>query len=101
MSKHRDARDHRRRLAELFARLRSTVVAQGTADPEPDPRFTPEWTAWNVRDVARRYRLSELAEAEALTVDPSDPAPIASMGWATFHEWAARQERRRRARRAS
>jgi hypothetical protein len=89
---------HRRRLAAFYLELRTPVLEEVVRDLEPEPRFTPEWTAWNLRDVARRYRLAEIAESEALTIDPTDPAPLASMGWARFHEWSARQERRRRAR---
>jgi hypothetical protein len=91
-------RGRRRRLAIFYRDLRADVRGEGVHDPEPEPRFTLAWTAWLSRDVTRRSRIAEIAESEALTIYAEDPAPLASMGFPVFHEWAIRQHRRRRAR---
>jgi len=84
---------------ELFGPMHRAIAAEDAADPEPRPRFSPAWTAWLYRDLCRVRCRAELAEAYALTTDPSDPAPIASLGLVAFLEWSKRQDLRRRARR--
>jgi hypothetical protein len=81
--------------------MRARIVAEAASDLEPEVRFTPAWNTWLLRDLVRRGHLTELAEAEALTTHPGDPAPVASQGWKAFRDWADRQERRRRARRVA
>ena len=87
--------------AAFFGRLRAKIAAETAEDLEPGPRFADAWKGWQVRDLDRVRRRTEVGEAEALTTDASDPAPVASLGLAAFLEWAQRQERRRRARRTA
>lgn len=87
--------------AALFVGLRAVINGEASRDIEPEPRLSSAWTAWLYRDLYRTRRLSELAEAEALTTDPADPAPIASLGLSEFLEWVGRQQRRWNARRAA
>ena len=87
--------------AALFGRLRAKIAADAAEDLEPEPRFAETWDSWLIRELDRSRRRTELAEAEALSHNPADPAPVASQGLAPFLEWSARQERRRRARRTA
>jgi hypothetical protein len=91
-------RSRRHRLAAFYLGLRGEVLSEAARDPEPELRFTEDWTAWLERDVARRGQLVEISESEALTICPEDPAPVASQGFGVFHEWVIRQEGRCRAR---
>ncbi len=84
----------------LFSHLRARIAAEAAEDLEPEARFSPAWTAWLYRDLDRGRRRGELAEAEALTTYPEDPAPIASLGLAPFLDWSHRQAQRRRFRKA-
>lgn len=88
------------RVAAFFAAFRREIAAEASLDPEPT-RLSKNWDSWLARSLDRGRKLAELAEAEALTTYPEDPAPLASQGLAAFLDWSARQERRRRARRAA
>jgi hypothetical protein len=79
-------------VTEILAALRAEVLA----DPEPDPRFSPVWFAWQKRHWKREGRLTELRECSALTRFADDPCPPASLGLAPFLEWTCRNARRRR-----
>lgn len=82
-------------LPAFFGALRSRVAAERADDLEPETRFTPGWDAWLVRDFARRGRLTQISEAEALSTDHHDPAPLAVLGLDKFLLWTARQRARR------
>jgi hypothetical protein len=82
-------------LAEFFASFRRRLASEAANDPEPGRRFTPQWFAWQRRHWNHDLRRIELAEVEALTTDPTDPAPLASEGLAEFLDWVRRQDARR------
>jgi hypothetical protein len=67
-------------------------------DPEPETRFSAEWNDWQRRHWDRQQHAAELAEAEALSTYPEDPAPLASEGLEVFLKWEKRQDGRRAAR---
>lgn len=87
------------RVAEVFSSFRRRLAGEAAADIEPEIRFSPEWYAWQKRHWHREQRRIELEEAEALTTDPTDPAPLSSEGLTEFIAWVRRQEARRVARR--
>lgn len=83
------------RAAEFFSSFRRRLATEAADDPEPEERFSPEWYHWQKRHWDRERRRIELAESEALTTDPTDPAPLTSEGLAEFIEWVRRQDARR------
>ncbi len=88
-------------LAEFFATFRRHIAEEAANDLEPEARFSPEWYAWQKRHWERERRRAELAEAEALSTYPEDPAPLASEGLEPFLAWAKRQAERRRYRKSA
>lgn len=82
-------------LCEFFASFRRRLAAEADDDPEPEKRFSPEWYGWQKRYWTRERRRTELAESEALTTDPDDPAPLTSEGFTEFTDWVRRQDARR------
>jgi hypothetical protein len=64
------------------------------SDSEPE-RFSSTWRVWQRRHWERERLRTELREAEALTLDERDPAPLSSQGLAAFLDWSARQSARR------
>ena len=91
----------RGRLAEFYALFRRRIAVEAADDPEPETRFSPEWYAWQKRHWDRDRRRIELAEAEALSTHPEDPAPLFSEGLEPFLAWAKRQAERRRYRKSA
>lgn len=83
--------------ASFFPRFFVELDREAAADPEPE-RFSFEWREWQKRHWNREGLRAELREAEALTGDESDPAPLVSEGLAPFLDWSRRQSRRRRPR---
>src|ERR1700693_56535 len=91
------------RLDDVTAGIFSTFLAelrrQEEADPEPEERFSAPWDAWQKRHWERAAFRTQLSEAEALTIDEGEPAPLAREGLAAFLDWSKRQDSRRRCRR--
>lgn len=84
-----------RSLPAFFGSVRSKIAAERADDLEPIERFTPEWHAWQAREWRRISQLNQLAESEALSTDPHDPAPLAELGLDAFLLWTARERARR------
>jgi|ERR1700693_4511716 len=85
----------RAHLAEFFASFRRRLAEEAANDLEPETRFSSEWYGWQKRHWDRERRRIELAEAEAFTTDPTDPAPLMLEGLAEFIHWVRRQDARR------
>jgi hypothetical protein len=81
--------------AGFFSAFFGALNREAEADPEPEQRFTPRWQEWQRRHWERERLRTELREAEGLSLDENDPAPLAREGLATFLEWSRRQDLRR------
>lgn len=81
-------------LAKLFAFFRRRLTEEAANDPEPETRLSPVWHAWRSRHWNRERRRAELAEAEAFSTDPHDPAPLAEEGFEPFIAWVKRRNQR-------
>jgi type IV secretory pathway VirB4 component len=88
----------RRTQQSFFAFFFAALNREAAADPEPEG-FTSEWLAWQRRHWEREGLRTELREAQALTIEENDPAPLAREGLASFLDWARRQDARRAGRR--
>ncbi len=86
--------------AGFFVAFFAELTHQEKADPEPGERFSAPWEAWQKRYWQRERLRTELHEAEALTLDERDPAPLASEGLVAFLDWSRRQRTPRRPQRA-
>jgi hypothetical protein len=81
---------------ELFAPLFAEIRRAASADPRPEsPLSSPDVEAWLTRHHDREMALTQLREAQALTTDPTDPAPLACEGLSRFLDWLRRKEARR------
>jgi hypothetical protein len=78
----------------FFAYFAAELSRQAEEDPEPE-RFTLAWETWQRRHWNRERFRAELREAEAVTRDLSDPAPLPREGLLRFVEWCNRQDTRR------
>jgi hypothetical protein len=78
----------------LFKSYMGELNRAAEADPEP-VRTSPFWVSWFRRHCEREGLRTEIREAEGLTRDERDPAPLASCGLEAFLTWSRRQELRR------